>query len=66
MRNHACIRKPTAVSTRAEVTDVDAVEPESVSAILSTASSTSATESSDDGLPVCNLFDWLQSAFVEM
>ena len=55
------------MSTRAEVADVGAVKPESVSAILSTASSTNAVESSNDGLPVGrNLFNWLLSAFVEV
>ncbi|KAK3599374.1 hypothetical protein CHS0354_036380 [Potamilus streckersoni] len=63
--NHARIHRHAAVNT--EVTDVGVMEPESVSAILSTASSTSVTESSDDGLSVVhNLFDWLQSVFVEV
>lgn len=66
-RNHARIHRQAAASTQAEVPDVGAVEPESGdSAILSTAS-TSATESVADGLPVVrNLFDWLQSAFVDV
>lgn len=78
-RNHSRVHRLAAVSTQSENADVDLAESESVSALLSTASTTAtessedatggsddATGSSDDGLPVVrNLFDWLQSAFVE-
>lgn len=62
-RNHARMHKKSAVSIQAEVADEGAVESDTNSAIVPTAS----TSKTADGLPIVrNLFDWLQSAFVEM
>lgn len=66
-RSHARIHKRALNAMAVKEADVEEFEAESEAEVVLVETAAAATDGSDDGLPVVrNLFDWMQSVFVDV